>query len=173
MVLKPLSETDLPCVQQWSQDAELRKMTGQVSAYTSTQVKQWYRELSADPDRLWFAIVTKKDNRIIGEAGLLRMNSAWKCTDMGIIIGEKDALRQGYGTDTGHILLQYVFDVLRFHRIGVGVVGFHSAALQFWAQLGFKQEGVWRDGYYSNNQYSDFIMMSILEEEYRRKYSFN
>lgn len=52
VVLKPLSETDLPRVQRWSQDPELRKMTGQVSAYNPTTVKQWYRELSVDPDRL-------------------------------------------------------------------------------------------------------------------------
>ena len=172
VILKPLSEKDLSRVQQWSQNAELRKMTGQVSAYTPTTVKQWYQELSDDPDRVWFTIVTKKDNRVIGEAGLLRMNSAWKCTDMGIIIGEKDAWRQGYGTDTGRILLHYVFDVLRFHRIGVGIVGFNSVALRFWAKLGFKQEGVSRDGYYYNNQFSDFIMMSILEDEYRQKYFF-
>ena len=173
VILKPFSETDLPFVQQWSQDSELRKLTGQLSAFTPLQVKQWYREMSADPDRLWFTIVTQKDNRIIGETGLLRMNPAWKCTDMGIIIGEKDAWRHGYGTDTGRTLLHYVFDILGFHRIGVGVVGFHTAALQFWAKLGFKQEGVWREGYYYNDQYSDFIMMSILEEEYRQKYLFN
>ncbi|MCW4040376.1 MAG: GNAT family N-acetyltransferase [Candidatus Bathyarchaeota archaeon] len=170
MVLRPFSKRDLSLVQQWSQDPELRKMTGQISAFTPTQAEQWYREMSADPDRLWFTVVTQKDNRVIGDAGLIRMVSAWKCTDIGIIIGEKDAWRQGYGTDTGRTLLHYVFDILRFHRIGVGVVGFHTAALRFWEHLGFKKEGVWRDGYYYNNQYSDFIMMSILEEEYRQQY---
>lgn len=173
MILKPLSETDLSLVQQWSQDSELRKLTGQLSALTPPEVKQWYREISADPDRLWFTIVTQKDNRIIGEAGLLRINPAWKCTDIGIIIGEKDAWRQGYGTDSGRTLFHYIFDVLKFHRIGVGIVGFHSAALRFWTKLGCKPEGVWRDGYYYNNQYSDFIMMSIIEEEYRQKYLYD
>jgi RimJ/RimL family protein N-acetyltransferase len=173
VTLRPFSEHDLPLMQQWFQDPELREMTGQISAYTPTQAKQWYRELSADPDRLWFIIITKKGNRVIGEAGLLRMVTSWKCTDMGIIIGEKNAWRQGYGTDTGRVLLKYVFDILRFHRIGIGVVGFHVAALRFWEQLGFKNEGVWRDGYYCDNQYSDFIMMSILEEEYRQKYHLN
>lgn len=84
---------DLSLVQQWSQDPELRKMTGQISAFTPTQAEQWYREMSTDPDRLWFTIVTQKDNRVIGDADLIRMVSAWKCTDMGIIIGEKDAWR--------------------------------------------------------------------------------
>lgn len=170
VILRPFSEHDLPLMQRWSQDPELRRLTGQVSAYTSSQAEQWYRELSNDPTRQWFTIMTKNSNRVIGEAGLLRMAPAWKCADMGIIIGEKDAWRHGYGTDAGHILLKYVFEVLKFHRVGIGVVSFHAAALHFWKQLGFKQEGVWRDGYYCNSQYHDFIMMSILEEEYRQKY---
>lgn len=57
-----------------------------------------------------------------------------------------------------------------FHRVSVGVVAFNERALRFWEGLGFKPEGAQRDGYYCDNEYSDFVMMSILEDEYKALY---
>jgi len=87
---------------------------------------------------------------------------------MTIIIGEKDARGKGYGKEAGHLLLRYAFHQLGFHRISVGVVGFNKPAIKFWKSLGFKKEGVEREEYYCDNKYSDFIMMSILENEYKK-----
>jgi RimJ/RimL family protein N-acetyltransferase len=87
---------------------------------------------------------------------------------MTIIIGEKDAWGKGYGTEAGHLLLDYAFNRLGFHRISIGVVGFNKRALRFWESLGFEKEGVERDEYFYDNKYSDGIMMSILENEFRK-----
>jgi len=39
--------------------------------------------------------------------------------------------------------------------------------LGFYEKVGFRKEGVQREGYYYNHAYYDFVMMSILEDEYR------
>ena len=52
-------------------------------------------------------------------------------------------------------------------RIAIGVVGSNSRALRFYENLGFKREGLQRDGYYYDHHYEDFVMMSMLENEYR------
>jgi RimJ/RimL family protein N-acetyltransferase len=166
--LRPFSKDDLPYIQKWSNDAELRKLIGEVAPMSRTDTEKWYRELLADEDRVWFAIVLKKGDRVIGEAGLLRMFRPWRSTDMTIIIGEKDEWGKGHGTEVGHLLLHYAFGQLGFHRISIGVVGFNKRALRFWESLGFKKEGVERDAHYYDNEYSDGIMMSILENEFRK-----
>jgi RimJ/RimL family protein N-acetyltransferase len=166
--LRPFSEDDLPYVQKWSRDAELRRMIGEVAPMSRTDVGKWYKELLADKDRVWFTIVLKKGDRVIGEAGLLRMFRPWRSTDMTIIIGEKDEWRKGYGTEVGHLLLHYAFGQLGFHRISIGVVGFNKRALRFWKSLGFKKEGIERDAHFYDNKYVDGIMMSILENEFRK-----
>lgn len=165
--LRPFSRDDLPYIRKWSKDAELRRLIGEVAPMSQADTEKWYKELLANRDRVWFAIVLKKGDRVIGEAGLLRMFRPWRNTDMTIIIGEKDEWGKGYGTEAGHLLLHYAFRQLGFHRISVGVVGFNKRALKFWESLGFKKEGVERDEYYYDNKYSDGIMMSILEDEYR------
>ena len=166
--LRPFGKRDLPYIQRWSNDAELRKLTGEVAPIGQAGAEKFYRELRADENRAWFTIVLKKGKRVIGEAGLLRMFAPWRNTDMTIIIGEKDARGKGYGTEVGRLLLSYAFEQLGFHRISIGVVGFNKNAIRFWKSLGFKKEGVERDEHFYDNKYSDGIMMSILEDEFRK-----
>jgi RimJ/RimL family protein N-acetyltransferase len=167
--LRPFSRRDLLHIQRWSTDVELRKLTGEVAPISQVEAEKWYKELRADENRAWFAVVLKKGNRVIGEAGLLRMFRPWRNTDMTIIIGEKDARGKGYGKEAGRLLLSYAFEDLGFHRISIGVVGFNKNAIRFWKSLGFKKEGVERDEYFYDNKYSDGIMMSILENEFRTR----
>jgi diamine N-acetyltransferase len=166
--LRPFGRDDLPYIQKWSNDAELGRLIGEVAPMSRAETDKWYEDLLADKDRLWFVIVLKRGDRVIGEAGLLRMFRPWRSTDMTIIIGEKDAWGKGYGTEVGHLLLDYTFRQLGFHRVSIGVVGFNKRALQFWKSLGFKKEGVERDAHYYDNEYSNGIMMSILEDEFKK-----
>jgi diamine N-acetyltransferase len=168
--LRPFSKNDVSYLQKWSYDPEIRRLTGEVAPMSQAETEKFYRELRADKDRSWFVIVLRRGNQVIGEAGLLRMFGPWRCTDMSIIIGEKDAWGKGYGKEAGRLLLDYAFERLGFHRVSMGVVSFNKRALRFWEGLGFKKEGVQRDGYYCDNEYSDFIMMSILEDEFKMLY---
>ncbi len=120
VLLRPFSKRDLPHIQRWSTDAELRKLIGEVAPMSEAETEKYYKELRADKDRVWFVIVLKRNGRVIGEAGLLRMFRPWRNTDMTIIIGEKDAWGKGYGTEAGHLLLDYAFNRLGFHRISIG-----------------------------------------------------
>ena len=164
--LRPFRREDLPYVMKWSRDPELRKLVGQVSPMSRAEAERWYRRARADKDRIWFAVVLKDGDRVIGESGLLRMFKPWRCTDMTVIIGEKDAWGQGYGTEVGHLLLDYAFKRLKLHRVSIGVVGFNERAVRYWKGLGFREEGTQRDGYYCDGRFSDFIMMSVLENDY-------
>jgi len=168
--LRPFGRDDLPHIQKWSNDAELRKLIGEVASMSRVETEKWYEDLLADKDRLWFVIVLKRGDRVIGEAGLLRLFRPWRSTDMTIIIGEKDAWGKGYGTEVGHLLLDYTFRRLGFHRVSIGVVGFNNRALKFWESLGFKKEGIERDAHYYDNEYSNGIMMSILEDEFKKEH---
>ena len=168
IILRPFSKKDLPHIQRWWNDAELRKLIGEVAPISQAEAEKFYRELRSDQNRAWFTIVLKKGNRVIGEAGLLRMFRPWRSTDMTIIIGERDAWGKGYGKEAGRLLLSYAFQHLGFHRISIGVVGFNRNALRFWRSLGFKKEGVERDAHFYDNKYSDGIMMSILEDEFKK-----
>ena len=116
---------------------------------------------------MWYAVVTDEDDAVVGEAGLLRLVPEWRTTDMTVIIGERSRWRKGYGSEAGRLLLDLAFNYLGLHRVAIGVVGFNEAALSFWKKLGFREEGVQRDGYFHDGAFHDFVMMCILEDEWR------
>lgn len=165
--LRPMEKDDLDCLKTWNNDPEVRKLIGEVHPMSSAAVEDFYMRLKDDPQRVWFVIVQKESDRIIGETGLLRIFYPWRTADLSIIIGDKFAWGKGYGREAVLLLLDYAFGALALHRIAIGVVGFNERALRFYEKIGFKREGVQRDGYFNNHTFSDFVMMSILEDEYR------
>ena len=171
--LRPLAKEDSVYLRKWSDDAEIRGLIGEVTPMSQADCEKFLEKVCADNSREWFVVVVKENSRVIGEAGLLRMDRAWRATDVSVIIGEKEEWGKGYGTETILLLLDYAFRHLNFHRVAIGVVGFNERALRFWEKVGFRKEGVHRDGYYYDGKYYDFVMMSILEDEFRELHGGN
>jgi len=167
VLLRPFEAEDMEHMIRWYNQPELRALIGQVYPETKHSAEDWFERLCTDRSRVWFAVVRKSDGVVVGEAGLLRMDFPWKTTDLTMIIGDESARGQGLGTEAIVLLMDYAFGYLGFHRIAIGVVGFNEKALRFYEKVGFKREGIQRDGYYYRHKFHDFVMMSILEDEFR------
>jgi len=165
--LRAIEKDDLPLLQVWVNDQEIRGLCGDVLPVNYIDQEKYLERIQADQNRVWFVIVLKENNQVIGECGLLRMFHFWRTTDLSMIIGDKSAWGKGYGTEAMNLLLDYAFGYLNFHRVALGVVASNERAIRFYEKAGFREEGVQRDGYYYNHKYQDFMMMSLLEEEYR------
>jgi diamine N-acetyltransferase len=165
--LRPLERDDLNTIRLWANDPEIRRLTGETAPMSQADAQEFLEKVQHDKDRVWFAVVVRENDRLIGEAGLLRMFRPWRTTDLSLILGDKGAWNQGYGTEAILLLLDYAFGVLNFHRVAIGVVALNTRALRFYEKIGFRQEGIQRDGYYCDHAYHDFVMMSLLEDEFR------
>ena len=166
--LRPLTSADLPQLAVWFNDPELRGQTGEVFPTDDAGMEEFLTRVHNDKERVWFGIALQEDDRLIGETGLLRMFPAWRATDLSIILGDDSARGKGYGREAMELLLDYAFGYLNFHRVAIGVVGSNQSAIRFYDRVGFKREGVQRDGYFFDHHYQDFVMMSLLEDEYRK-----
>lgn len=167
VLLRPFEADDLPYMIEWYNQPELRGLIGQVYPETRHSAEDWFERICSDRNRVWFAVVRLSDGAVIGEAGLLRIYFPWRNSDLTMIIGDASARGQGLGTEAITLLLDYAFGHLGLHRISIGVVGFNETALRFYERVGFRREGIQRDGYYYGHRFSDFVMMSILEDEFR------
>ena len=127
---------------------------------------RYITEYHRSDDSVWFTI-TDIDGSVIGETGLLRMFPAWHCTDLTIIIPDPEKQNKGYGTEAIRLMLDMAFNEYGMNRVSIGVVGLNTDALEFYQKVGFRQEGMQEQGYYYDGEYSDFIMMRILREEWQ------
>jgi diamine N-acetyltransferase len=168
--LRPVEQGDINMLLCWANDPEIRGLTGEVRPSTFAGTIEYYERIQKSEDRIWLAIVSRETSQVIGETGLLRMFPAWRTTDWSVIIGEKSARGKGFGTEVAKLMLDYAFGYQNFHRVSIGVVGFNANALSFYEHIGFKREGIQRDGYFYDHRYHDFVMMSLLEDEFREKW---
>lgn len=164
--LRPIEPEDVALLHKWANDPEIRGQTGETRPCTYADTLEFYQRIQKQEDRVWQAVIARDTGQIIGETGLLRMFPAWRNTDWSLIIGEKSARGKGYGAEAARLMLNYAFGHLNFHRVSIGVVGFNTGAVKFYERLGFKTEGIFRDAYYYDHKFSDFVMMSLLDHEF-------
>ena len=167
IILRKQRQEDAEFFTYWFNQPEVMFRCGFEKPTTAQEETEYINVYHKSEDSLWFTI-TDLDGNIIGETGLLRMFPAWHCTDLTIIIPDPKKQHKGYGTEAIRIMLDIAFNEYEMNRVSIGVVSLNTDALDFYKKIGFKQEGIQEQGYYYNGEYSDFIMMRILSEEWKQ-----
>ncbi|MBQ6559671.1 MAG: GNAT family N-acetyltransferase [Erysipelotrichaceae bacterium] len=166
IVLREQREEDASYFTYWFNQPEVMFRCGFEKRTDLEEAKKQINVYHKSEDSVWYTI-TDPDGNVIGETGLLRMFPAWHQTDLSVIIPDPKMQHRGYGTEAIRIMLDLAFNEYEMHRVSIGVVALNTEALEFYRKIGFKQEGVLEESYYYNNEYSDFIMMRILEQEWK------
>ena len=166
IILREQREEDAEFFAFWFNQPDIMFKCGFEKTVDEEKIKKDINIYHKQEDSLWFTI-TDLNGNIIGETGLLRMFPAWHCTDLSIIIPDPKMQHKGYGTEAIRMMIDMAFSQYEMNRISIGVVGLNTNALAFYNKIGFKQEGIQEQGYFYNNEYSDFIMMRILRSEWK------
>ena len=166
VILREQREEDAPYFTYWFNQPQVMFQCGFEKPASEEEIRKTITVSHKREDSVWYTI-TDMDGNIIGETGLLRMFPAWHQTDLTIIIPDPEMQHKGYGTEAIRIILDMAFKKYEMHRVSIGVVGLNTDALAFYRKIGFKQEGILEEAYYWNNEYSDFVMMRILSQEWK------
>ena len=166
VILREQREEDAPYFTYWFNQPQVMFQCGFEKPASEEEIRKTITVSHKREDSVWYTI-TDLDGNIIGETGLLRMFPAWHQTDLTIIIPDPEMQHKGYGTEAIRIILDMAFKKYEMHRVSIGVVRLNTDALAFYRKIGFKQEGILEEAYYWNNEYSDFVMMRILSQEWK------
>jgi len=105
------------------------------------------------------------DDLPIGIVGLYNINWIDRNAELRIVIGAKDYLGKGYGTEAVGLVVKYGFNDLNLHRIYLGCNASDERANKCYQKAGFKQEGTLKDYHFRNNKYYDANIYSIIRKE--------
>jgi RimJ/RimL family protein N-acetyltransferase len=167
VLLRAISQLDLPLLQKWSNDPEINYMLGGWH-FPSNEVDQekWFNGLSLNSNNQRFAIETE-DLGLIGMANLVDIN--WKDRNAfhGMLLGDKDMRGKGYGVDTILAINKYAFEELGLMRMNSSMISYNVPSIgAYTKKCGWQIEGIKKNHYFRKNQWWDQVVVGITKEDY-------
>lgn len=144
------------------QDPEGRRLTGTHSEFTQEQIRAWLESRADEHDRADWAIIRKSDDAYIGEVVLNDLDPHNESMGFRIALGGEGLFGKGYGSEATKAVVDYGIRVVGLHRISLEVVDFNQRAQRVYAKSGFLPEGIMRDAWYWDGEWSDVIVMAII-----------
>lgn len=89
---------------------------------------------------------------------------------LGIVIGEKEYWSRGYGTEAITLILDYGFNILNLHSVGLGVIAFNEQAIACYKKVGFKEAGRKRESKFMFGKPHDVVLMDVLAGEFQSQF---
>jgi RimJ/RimL family protein N-acetyltransferase len=128
--LSPLHPEDYEPFTKRMNDRNVSDGTGATSFITTltSEKKRLESELNGNDTSYTFSIVKKEDEKLIGSIGLFEIQKVHRCATVGMMIGEVDEWRKGYGSDALNCMLEYAFNSLNFQNIMLNVHDFNEKA---------------------------------------------
>lgn len=148
-------------------DPETARMTGCKAAFSREEVLSFFRSAVESPDCCLF-LVFAPDGRMIGESVINEIDFALRCANFRIAIYRPAERGRGIGSWMVQTTRDFAFEVLKLHRLSLDVFSFNTRAEQVYRKAGFQREGVLPDAVLDGGQYADDILMSMLEEDWKR-----
>lgn len=173
LVLRELTKEDLPHIREWVNDCEIVRFLSDIFLYPQT-LKQTENFLDVmlegklESDKI-FVIADIDSLEFIGEVGLHKIDWKNRIAEAGIVIGKKDYLGKGIGTEAIELLQYFAFYKLNLNKLELAVHDFNERAINCYKKCGFIEEGRLRNKHYFDGKYSDSILMGILKEEYEAR----
>lgn len=171
---RPVEKRDIEEIRRLRNEPSTWIFLTDVTQINSEMQEKWFEGMSKSKDKAYFSIFKeKKDFPISYEGdflGIIRMdqidqNNRSIRVGCDIVPSERG---KGYGTKAFEAILKFCFDHMGMHRLWLCTLENNEVAKKLYKNSGLKEEGrhrqaIWRDG-----RWHDLIIMSILEDEYRK-----
>jgi [ribosomal protein S5]-alanine N-acetyltransferase len=164
--LRPLEHADAPSFVPWLNDIAVRRHLVVYRPTNLASEEAFIEGINKSGHDVALAIVERNDDRLIGVAGLHRIDPKNRQAAFGIFIGRADARNRGLGTEATALIVGYGFDTLNMNRIWLHVYEDNVAAVHVYEKLGFKREGLLREDYFREGRYWNTVVMGILRSEW-------
>jgi RimJ/RimL family protein N-acetyltransferase len=153
----------------WRNDPRIMRWCRQTDFISEAEQEAWFKRQSEDPSIRMYAVkVDHPDGYdVIGVCGLTSIDWTARRAEFSLYI-EPDSQKLGHGRDALLALFDHGFNGLNLNQIW-GEVLIGNPALNLFDDLGMKRDGVRRDFYFKDGQYTDCVLISILREEWNGK----
>ena len=125
--------------------------------------------ISAKKEKM-FAVRLLKNDELLGNIGFNSVDLLNRTAVIGIMLGNPNYQRKGYGVEAVKLILDYGFSFLNLRNISLSVFEYNEAAYNLYKKAGFKEVGRLRKAVEIMGKTYDVIIMDMLKEEFQSVY---
>ncbi len=164
--LRAIEPDDFEKIIGWLSDQENTKYM-QHGIYPATMAEMEAYLKTMQKPNLYLAICLKKNpEKHIGNMTLYNNSQNKYYSEISIIIGDKEARGKGYAVEAIKLLIDHCFKKMDIHCLQAGAAETNTACICAFIKAGYKLEGKWRERVYSEGNWRDIAIMSILKNEW-------
>lgn len=161
--LKLLSEQDVSeRYLSWMEDAEvLQYLESRWSCQTMESIREYVRKVNASPVDFLFGIFAEEYGHI-GNIKIGSINQLHRFGDVGLLIGERAARGQGFGTEAIRRATQYAFEDLNLNKLTAGMYALNTPSYKAFLRAGYRQVGFYEKHWFCKGEFVDGFLMEKL-----------
>lgn len=167
VILRALEREDLSKMCKWRNDPEARRFTFSYLPISMREEEVWFERYLKQEKNKVFIIETKEERESIGYLLISRIDHKDQNAEIGIHIDEKEYQAQGLGKDAMRTLLRFLFSEMNLNRVYLYVHDYNERAINFYEKMGFIKEGRLRDAVFTEGEFHDILLFSILRKEFK------
>lgn len=108
------------------------------------------------------------DGEKIGQINYNEIDQEKKKVELDIIIGEKEFMGKGYGTDALKTMIKYLFDNFNINKIWIEARANNPRAVRAYEKAGFQKEGLLHQDDCFDGEFVERIRFVILREDFKK-----
>ena len=117
-----------------------------------------------------FAVRLLENDDLLGNVGFNSIDLLNCTAVIGIMLGNSNYQRKGYGIEAVKLILDYGFSFLNLRNIWLSVFEYNEPAYNLYKKVGFKEAGRLRKAVEIMGKTYDVIIMDMLKEEFQSVY---
>ena len=163
--LRPMTAEDVANTHHWFLMSEPQLQTCRPHPLTTaSEASEAFKKAERTIDQARFVIVRLSDNVPVGRINYFDYNSLNRSAEFGLIV-DPDERGKGFGLEATRILCRYLFHYRGLNKVHAQTAAFNEPAIKLLTAAGFKRDGVLRQHYFSDREFHDGLVYSLLAFE--------
>jgi RimJ/RimL family protein N-acetyltransferase len=134
-----------------------------------SQIRQLMRQHPDTPGEWFqFAIALQATGELIGDCGALPLPADARQAEIGFTIAPAHQGR-GYGTEAVGVLMGYLFEERRKHRVIATCDARNTASARLLERAGMRREGYLRESTWAKGEWTDDLLYALLDREWQAR----
>lgn len=167
IILREYRKEDYAHMRKWVNDYEITQYLSNIFLYPHSEVAtENFLNRMIEGRAKGFVIADKPKEEYIGQVDLIDIDWPNRVASIGIVIGIREKLGKGYGTEAIKLLQFFVFNKMNLNKLELEVRAHNERAISCYKKCGFQIEGRIRENFYDRGKYTDTLKMGILKREW-------